>query len=113
MQVNKDKAQVVFMDSAGKVLLVYGSPSLRSGNKTLSLPFEFDVQTYELSIVLPSVQYPISIAFGVGALPSGVDSFPKAGFSFGFKRATESEDSSSDSETEDKSGTQLQVFRPL
>jgi len=109
VQVNNELGYLSFLDADEKLLLVFSTPFLKFGKKTITVPFDWNNSTSKLSLNLSDmISFPLSIAFGISThLPTsnnnsdsvdGVKTEKSSNFSFGFivGDISESEDDNDD-----------------
>lgn len=111
---NKEKGYVAILDKSGKARLVYSSPIVQIGNKTVTLPIEWEPQTNSISVTLPTDSAPpVIVAFGLATkIPKerGSVEFSFPSFKFGTAGEvgpySDSESSEEESEEEDTTSKQ-------
>lgn len=84
---------------------MYSAPVIIVGKKNITTSFEFNSDTSELSITLPELTYPFSIAFAVST------TVPSLGFNFGLnfglslgKKKSKGEEPSEEAERSESKG---------
>ena len=81
---------------------MYSSPVLRFGSKTVAGVLDWQADSGELTVGLPDVSFPLSVAFDVGVdLPGKAVAGGKKGFGIDFSFGGKGKGKGGDGETED------------